>query len=338
MPDYAFTGSKGSGKSLVAVGRIQEYLRAGKRVATNLNLYLDKLLPPDSIAHAIRLQDFPDIEDLKLIGRGHYVPDPRRPGEYSKHEKHNGLLVLDECAVFFNSRTWGDKGRAAVIAWLRHSRKLGWDVIYIMQDLDSVDKQIRKGLMEHHGVCKRADRMRIPLIGGLLKSMGLGFLSHPPRVHIATIKYGLDQHALVVDRYYYRGALIEQGYDTNQVFTEFDLNSDSVGIHSVLSPWHTKGRYLPPSFFKQFCMWLNGTPYRAPITTHKLPLVRTVMEIQDEKQRIELFKRLDSQGAFNHPLARHVARLPDPKKRIEFLKRFEECGAFTRSYPVYSAA
>lgn len=98
--------------------------------------------------------------------------------------------------MIFNSREWADKGRAAVIAWLRHSRKLGWDVIYIMQDVNSIDKQIRAGLIEHEGVCKRSDRMSLPFVGGILRALGLGFLSRPPRVHVCTVKYGLSQHAL----------------------------------------------------------------------------------------------------------------------------------------------
>lgn len=293
MPTYAITGGLGSGKTLVSVGRIKDYLDQGRRVATNLNLDLTKLLDARSKMTCIRLQDFPKIEDLNCLGRGHYVQDKK--GTFSKSEKLNGLIVLDECAVLFNSREWSDKNRAAVIAWLRHSRKLGWDVIYIMQDVNSVDKQLRAGLIEHEGVCKRADRFSIPLIGGLLRAVGLGFISRPPRIHICSVKYGLSQHAPVVDRWVYRGTTVQDGYDTNQVFHEFDIDS-SVAIHSVLSPYAIVGRYLPPKPFYLLKMYLSGTPWRPPVTTSKLPLVKKIMKLPPEL-RMDFYRRFESCGA-----------------------------------------
>lgn len=296
MPTYAITGGLGSGKTLVAVARMKDYLLKNRRVATNLNLDLEKLIPVRSLAHVVRMQDFPDIKDLQILGRGHYIPDLKVPGHFSKNEKHNGLLVLDECAVFFNSRDWGNKARIAVIAWLRHSRKLGWDVIYIMQDVESIDKQIRKGLIEHEGVCKRSDRLSIPFVGGLLRTVGLGFLSRPPRIHVCSIKYGLGVHALVVDRWMYRGLLVQDGYDTNQVFTEYEDNPDAVAIHSVLSPWHTKGRYMPPPRWQLLKLHLMGTPWRPPVQTHKKPLVSKIMKLPPEL-RMEFFRRFEACGS-----------------------------------------
>lgn len=319
MPTYALTGGLGAGKTLVAVGRIQDYLRQGRRVATNLNLDLLKLLPARSIAHVIRLKDFPDAEDFKMIGRGHYVKAPSSKAfisaqnavdvhigkleddSYSKEEKYNGLLVLDEMAVYFNSRDWNDDRRKGAISWLRHARKLGWDVIFIMQDVESVDKQIRKGLIEHEGVCKRADRLSIPFVGGLLRALGLGFLSRPPRLHVCSVKYGISQHAPVVGRWVYRGLTVQDGYDTNQVFVE-STSDKATFPHSVLSPWHVRGRYLPPPFFDQMRDFLSGAkPWRSGY-------------------------RLKPK----HPLVQKIMRLPDPKKRIEFLQRFEACGTFSR--------
>lgn len=296
MPTYALTGGLGSGKSLVATGRMQDYLRQGRRVATNFNLYLDKLLHPRSKMTCVRLPDFPGIDDFKALGRGHYEPDTKRPGHYLKDEKFNGLLVLDECNVLFNSRDWNKgKDRDAVIAWLRHSRKLGWDVIFTLQSLEALDKQIRIGLIEHEGVCKRSDRLSIPFIGGLLRYLGLGILSRPPRVHICSVKYGTGAHALVVDRWFYRGYTVQNGYDTNQVFSEVD----SPGMHTVLPPQLTHGRYLPPLPLERFRLWLKGTPWRP--TAHykpKLPLVEKIQRIPAEK-RIEFIRRFEQTGAFD---------------------------------------
>ena len=327
MPTYALTGGLGSGKTLSAVGRIQQYLRDGKRVATNLDLDLSRLLPARSKVCAVRISDYPTIEDLRLLGRGHYVEEKKgtvsgrfargysnraeKDGKiYSKNEKHNGLLVFDETAVFFNSREWADKRRAAVIAWLRHLRKLGWDCIYIMQDLDSVDKQLRKGLIEHEGVCKRSDRLSIPFVGGLLRGVGLGFLSRPPRIHVCSVKYGLSQHALVVDRWLYRGVTVQNGYDTNQVFHEHPAIGEKstpgevddwcnhVAVHSVLSPWHTVGRYLPPPPLQLLKLWIRGEVWR-PYIVHKAkhPVVDLLQRIP-EPYRLQHWKRLEALGTF----------------------------------------
>ena len=96
----------------------------------------------------------------------------------------------------------------------------------------------------------------------------------------------------------YRGVLLQDGYDTNQIFSEFDVNGDSVGIHSILSPWHTRGRYLPPPFLTLFLLYLRGTPWRKPVSTFKHPLVSRIMKLPPER-RIEFFNRFDSCGAFS---------------------------------------
>lgn len=283
MAVYAITGKLGSGKSLVSVGRIFDYLRSGRPVATNLNLDLTKLFSARCKFNHTRLPDFPTVRDFEAIGRG----------TDSYNEDKNGLIVLDECGVFFNSRDWQTPERQDVIKWLLHSRKLGWDVILIVQDVAIIDKQIRLALIEHVGICKRADRMGIPFVGALLGM--LGFRLRLPRFHVCSVKYGLDLHALVVERWFYRGTLLQNGYDTKQVFSTLT----SPALHSVLSPWHLVGRYLPPTFLQQFKAWLSGAP---PLRV--LPAVRKA----------------------KHPLVVRVSRLP-VEKRVEFIRRFAACGA-----------
>lgn len=47
----------------------------------------------------IRVPDKPSLNDLLAIGVGNTSYD----------ESRNGLLVLDECGTWFNSRSWGIK-------------------------------------------------------------------------------------------------------------------------------------------------------------------------------------------------------------------------------------
>ena len=210
MAVYFVTGKLGSGKTLAGVGRIRDYLLAGRRVATNLDLHLDKLLPRTSNATAIRLPDKPRAQDLMDLGQG--------CEEYD--EDRFGLIVLDECTTWLNSRNWNDKERAALIDWFLHARKHFWDVLFLVQDIESIDKQLRSALCEHLVICRRLDRFPVPGLGLLTRVLTLGLMKRPmlPRVHISAVYYGENTQAMKVDRWIYRGRDLYAGYDTAQVF------------------------------------------------------------------------------------------------------------------------
>ena len=124
MTVYFVTGKLGSGKSLVSVGKIRDYLIAGRRVATNLDLYLDEMFTHNK-SPVSRLPDKPRIEDMLALGDGYESENAR-----DNDESHYGLIVLDECGTWLNSREWNDKGRRALIDWFLHARKRRWDVIF----------------------------------------------------------------------------------------------------------------------------------------------------------------------------------------------------------------
>lgn len=232
MTVYVVTGRLGAGKTLCAVGRIRDKLRAGCIVATNLDLRLHKLLGPDvRDCRVLRIPDKPARSDLDAIGIGNTRYD----------EDHNGLLVLDELGTWFNSRGWQDKSRAGVIDWFLHARKLGWDLILIIQHIDLMDSQARVAIAEMLAVCRRIDRISIPVIGSILK-LFWGERVPLPRVHIASVRYGTEHNALIFDRWVYRGTELFAAYDTRQVF----LEDYQHGVHSVLPPWYTHGRYKRP--------------------------------------------------------------------------------------------
>lgn len=231
MPDFAITGKKGSGKSLYSVGVIGDALRDGKRVATNLDIYLDKLLPPTSKACITRIPDRPTVEDMHAIGRG----------QGGVCEEDNGIIVLDETSIFFNSRTFGDKDRQPLLDWLVHSRKYGWDVYYICQGLDQIDKQLRTTMIEYHVVVKRTDKWPIPFLTPFGKLFGLNI--RMPKMHIGIMKYGVDINAMVCDRKFYKSEDFYSAYDTQQIFLDRS-HPDACGLYTVLSPWLTHGRYI----------------------------------------------------------------------------------------------
>lgn len=234
MAVYSVEGKLGTGKTKFAVWMAQQALREGRRVAGNVDLYAHKLTP-ERRSIVTRIPDRPSPDDLHALGHGN-------PGSYD--EAKNGVLLLDELGTWLNSRGFQDKNRQGVLDWLIHARKLGWDVFLIVQSAQMIDKQVRESLIEYECRCIRLDRMRIPLVGKLLGSIGeavahltrweafkrLGYL---PRMHTVTARVGYGQGAMVAERWVYRGDDLHAAYDTRQVF-----RSDYPhGVHSVLPPW-----------------------------------------------------------------------------------------------------
>jgi hypothetical protein len=151
MAVYAITGKLGSGKGKGAMKLLRDYLRAGKRVATNCDVFLEHMVDAQSRMPVIRVPDKPTAADLYAIGSGNrfvafepicnrtekgyeYIPPSPQLLE-GFDESHNGALSLDECASWLNTRTYQDKGRSELLEWAIHARKYGWDVYFICQPL-----------------------------------------------------------------------------------------------------------------------------------------------------------------------------------------------------------
>jgi hypothetical protein len=233
MANWFVTGKLGGGKTLASVGKIRDYLRQGRIVATNLDLKLEHLLPSmwdQSKLEVYRVPDKPTAADLERLPSGNTSYD----------ESKNGLLVLDECGTWFNSRTWNDKSRQEVIDWFLHARKKGWDCMFIVQDVSLVDKQAREALCEMTAFCRRLDRIRVPYVGAWVQAL-TGIRLTLPKVHTARVHYGYNELALKIDRWTYQGKDLYPAYDTKQVFVD---RGD--GVACLLSPWHLKGRYMAP--------------------------------------------------------------------------------------------
>lgn len=224
-------GKRGSGKSLGALSMIERYMKEGRTVATNMDLFVDKLVPAYVDTRWYRLPDYPTAEDLKELPLGNPIPT---------EEKRNGLLCLDEVATYLNSREWSGSGRQDLISWLVQSRKYGWDLLLIAQHANLIDKQVRDALIEIQGTVRRMDKMQVPVLSALWKYFFQKPL-HFPRIHFVALRYGFAFNAPVADRWFWRGAELHAAYNTLQKISPL---TGQVGTSTMLSAWDLKGRYM----------------------------------------------------------------------------------------------
>jgi hypothetical protein len=246
VPVWCVTGNMGSGKTVYAVTKAFEYLDKGLPVATNIDLSPENYFSPmktEQTTILYRLPDSPTVEDFDRLGYGNTSND----------ESRNGLIVLDEAGTLLNSRQFMDSTRKGMIGWFVHARKLGWDLMFVIQSLAALDKQVREMLIEYRVQCRRVDRLKMPLIGWLGLRLPL------PRIHMAQCRYGLHPNAPVADFQFYRGNDVFRAYNTKQILrrptSEGAIVDDSIavdrkrmdlepGLFSFLSPWHLKGMHM----------------------------------------------------------------------------------------------
>ncbi|WP_165398936.1 zonular occludens toxin domain-containing protein [Shewanella maritima] len=150
-----------------------------------------------------------------------------------------GLMVLDEGAVWLNSRDYRNSDRGNMVKKVVHLRKQGWHVLLIVQDEEMLDKQARDALGEHVVYCQRTDRMKMPILGEWSKALGKKEIK-PPKVHVGNVKYKTSAGMHTVDTWYYQGAELYNAYNTCQIF---EKDSDIQGVCTVLPSWYIYGRY-----------------------------------------------------------------------------------------------
>jgi hypothetical protein len=269
MAVYSVEGKLGTGKTLFTIWRAQDAIRAGRKVASNVDI-APHLLNPRSPGRIIRIPDKPTDADLEAMGHGN--PD-------SYDEDKNGVLILDELGTWLNSRSFQDKARAGLLDWLIHARKHGWDVYLIVQDAGMIDKQVREALIEYQVKCMRMDKVRIPFLGhitGLFKDRW----AYLPKFHLATARVGSGVGAVVAERWQYLGKQLYSCYDTRQVFR----NDYQHGSYSVLPPWD----FVPPP--KQFQAlrdaWqaFRNPPPKKPLASEKTDLVRWLQRLPPDRR------------------------------------------------------
>ncbi|CAG0941145.1 hypothetical protein BROC_01297 [Candidatus Brocadiaceae bacterium] len=229
MAVFIVTGKLGSGKTLLACMKAQEYLKRKAPIASNIDFNLESICrPSNNYSRFIRLPDMPTADDMTALGLG--CPD--------YNEEKFGAIFLDEAGIWLSSRKWNSSGRTDLLEFFLYLRKRRWDLWLIVQNIDIIDKVVRAAIAEHVVYCSRSDRFQMPIIPKLILNVvtvGLINLVKMPKFHSAICKYGVSAHSPVADTWYYRGQDYYQAYNTSQ---EFDPNYSS-GLYSVLPPAYT---------------------------------------------------------------------------------------------------
>lgn len=70
MAVWVVTGKLGGGKTLGTLSRIQSYLNQGRAVATNIDVFPEKLINPDAKRSVLyRMPDKPTVADFNIRGK-----------------------------------------------------------------------------------------------------------------------------------------------------------------------------------------------------------------------------------------------------------------------------
>lgn len=144
---YGIYGHLGGGKSLTAVELSLSFLRMGWSVTSNIQIFHIEDLP----GKFQFVQDF-DNTDFWALPCG----APR-----GSSDTFRSVIVIDECAEFFDQYSSGSQTVKQFTSWLRHSSKRGQFVFLIVQQPEFIAKSLR--LLIHKWIsCVDMEQFRLP--------------------------------------------------------------------------------------------------------------------------------------------------------------------------------
>lgn len=157
-----YSGTPGSGKSFHATREIYYSLRAGKNVIGNYPININRVKLNffgywlDKLSMLIRKKPY---KSRRKIGQYIYksnndinvdfIMDYAKENHTFKKEGET-LIVLDECGIIFNPRTFNRLDRIDWIEFLSLHRHYGFNVLLISQSDRMIDRQFRAFLEYEH--------------------------------------------------------------------------------------------------------------------------------------------------------------------------------------------
>ncbi len=196
-----YTGTPGSGKSYHAARDIVGRLKRGGGLIANFPVN------EDCVKKRKTRVDYWDNSQLT----------PQRLVNYAlKHHKAGKegqtLVVIDECQIKFNCRTFGQSDRNAWVQLFAQHRKLGFNFILITQQDKMLDKQIR-GLIENE---VRHRKLNNYGFGGLILSLLTGMSTW-----FIALEYWYGGNKLLLSKTVFRyQKKYEKVYDSYRLFAD----------------------------------------------------------------------------------------------------------------------
>lgn len=164
---YFYSGTPGSGKSLHVAQDIYSYIQRGKNVIANFAVNTTAIRGYGKKGSGT----FTCVEnsDLTVDYLLHYAQDHHSLDKLGRMIEKQTLLVIDECQILFNARSWNVKGRDDWCTFFTQHRKYGYNIILVSQFDRLIDRQIRS-LIEYEYKHRKLNNFKA--LGAVL-----GFLS-----------------------------------------------------------------------------------------------------------------------------------------------------------------
>lgn len=253
---YVVTGTRGSGKGAYSVLRIKEALEEGRRVATNMQLFMNHIGDDETHYNVSRLPDFPTGNFLYQLGKA-YEFDSNKPETMDASKE--GLMILDEAFLYLS--TAKHKDFDALVKYLVLSRKLGWNILIVCQNKDQLQDTIYRSLADKLIICRDNVNFRIPYLTNILNK--LGFDSFIKDSHSAFIFSGRSELDDVEEEVPFKNRPHRLSYATGQLFTDQSeyLSDKFVDMRAVYT-------YLPS-------LYLSGNYFIQKLDTQKQKILTT---------------------------------------------------------------
>lgn len=235
---YFIHGTRGSGKGAFAVHRIKDALLESRKVATNMTLFLDNLMPESSYSDVMRLPDIPNGGHLHSLGLAYdFNPDDPSTIDPSKE----GLLVLDEIKLYL---TKSNKEFHEIVNFLVQSRKYGWNILLTGQHKDQAEEVVYKSLTDKLIVCRDETKF----LGKFVKYfsfINLPFLA--PSNHKAYVFNGRSELDELEETIPYDWRPVKLAYSTAQIFSK-----DTIYLKDKFIDMRSIFTYLPPAYLSKY--------------------------------------------------------------------------------------
>ncbi len=130
---FLYTGTPGSGKSYHAAEVIDRALRRRIPVIANFEVNLDPKRHKGDFVYIPTLEL--TVDKLKDYALEHFSS--------ARRNEHQGIIIIDEAQIPFNSREGLNKNRMKWIEFFSQHRHYFYDIILITQQDRMIDRQVR---------------------------------------------------------------------------------------------------------------------------------------------------------------------------------------------------